>query len=95
MANQEIERKDVGYCFKNVKKLIDELPEEIFSSDPDLAKKKKWADAGLVELEKFFLKLKGIKKDELDEFYGIKDRCKGLFDMVCPKALPTVDIEQP
>jgi hypothetical protein len=93
MANEEYDfnRKDVGYCFKYVKKLIEALPAEIFKGDSDLAKKKKWADAGLVELDKFFYELKKIEKKDLNEYAGIKDKCKGLFDMVCGRNRPTVD----
>ena len=93
MANEEYDfnRKDVGYCFKYVKKLIEALPEEIIRGDSDLAKKKKWADAGLVELDKFFQLWKDIEKKDLDEFIGIKDKVTGLLYMVCGKTRPTVD----
>lgn len=101
MANHECytDRKDVKYCFNNVRELIKALPEEIFKGDSALAKqladKKECADAGLVYLDEFFKKLKDVTKDELDEFTGTKDKWKGILDMVCGKQLPTIDSNLP
>jgi hypothetical protein len=97
MANKEcdIDRKDVRYCFKSVEKLIKALPVEIFRGDSALAKKladkKECADAGLVYLDEFFNKWKDITKDEIDEFTGVKDKWKGILDMVCGRQFPTIN----
>jgi hypothetical protein len=95
MANQEcnLNNTEVWYCFENVRKLIAAIPAEIFEGN--LREKKECADKGLEELEKFISKWKDIKKEDLKEFAGIKDKLKGLLYMVCGQTRPTVPASFP
>jgi len=89
MAHGEVTDKNVRLCFEKIKDLIGCLPEEIFESDAELAKKKEMADAALEPLENFLKGVTEVHKGMLPE-YGVMEKFTALMVEACDRA-PTID----